>query len=128
MGDDETRGPGFTVVDRRASAEQEAPPAQSPESGADPSRVDFSGFCLSLATSALYHMGVAAHPESRDQIPEANLPLAQQTIDSLEMLQVKTRGNLDEEEARLLESMLYELRMRFVEVRRGGSGRSGSGE
>jgi hypothetical protein len=128
MGEDEAKGPGFTVVDRRASAEQEASPAQSSEAGAERPRVDFSGFCLSLATSALYHMGVAVHPESGDQIPEANLPLAQQTIDSLEMLQVKTRGNLDVEEAQLLESMLYELRMRFVEVRRGGSTGSESGE
>jgi hypothetical protein len=128
MGEEDTKGAGFTVVDRRGSAEPEPPPAQQPDADAEQPRVDFSGFCLSLATSALYHMGVAVHPESRDKIPEANLPLAQQTIDMLEMLQVKTRGNLDEEEARLLESMLYELRMRFVEVRRGGSAGSEPGE
>jgi hypothetical protein len=60
-------------------------------------------------------MGVAPHPES-GELPEKNLPLARHTIDSLEMLQDKTRGNLDVEETRLLESLLYELRMRFVEA------------
>jgi hypothetical protein len=55
--------------------------------------------------------------------PETNQPgtvdkvLARQTIDTLELLQEKTRGNLDAEEDHLLESLLYELRMRFVEAR-----------
>lgn len=126
MGEAETekKGPGFTVVDKRGSSEQEAPPAEAP--GVLPA-VDFASFCLSLATSALYHMGVAIDPEGRDTIPQKNLPLAQQTIDSLEMLQDKTRGNLDSEEQRLLESLLYELRMHFVEARRDGEPGSGGG-
>ena len=65
-------------------------------------------------------MGVAPHPES-GEAAEKNLPLARHTIDTLEMLQHKTGGNLDEEEARLLESLLYELRMRFVEAGSGSS-------
>ncbi len=48
-----------------------------------------------------------------------DLPAAQNTIEILEMLQEKTRSNLDPEEARLLESLLFELRMRYVEVSRG---------
>jgi hypothetical protein len=44
--------------------------------------------------------------------------MALQTIDLLEMLQEKTRGNLSDDEEQLLESMLYELRMQFVEVQR----------
>ena len=47
---------------------------------------------------------------------ETKLALARQTIDTLEMLEAKTRGNLDSEEAKLLESLLYELRMRYVEA------------
>ena len=109
MGSDEK---GFTIVGD-GPAEGEAP--QGAGQGGDQPPVDFPAFCLSLATSALYHMGVAPHPES-GEVPEKNLPLARHTIDSLEMLQVKTRGNLDEEESRLLESLLYELRMRFVEL------------
>jgi hypothetical protein len=79
--------------------------------------MDFSTFVLSLGTSALVHMGFVPDPEAQ-QPPEKNLPLARQTVDILEMLAEKTRGNLDAEEARLLESLLYELRMRFVEASR----------
>ena len=80
--------------------------------------MDFSTFVVSLSTSALYHMGLVPEPEGG--APAApDLPLARQTIDILEILQQKTRGNLDAEEAHLLESLLYELRMRFVEVQSG---------
>jgi len=118
---------GFTVVDRRASSgerAQEAPPAASPpprETAASPTGepalpVDFAGFVLSLATSALYHMGFVGDPERDQPAPAPDLPLARQTIDTLEMLQLKTRGNLDAEESRLLEGVLYELHLRFVDV------------
>ena len=49
---------------------------------------------------------------------EADPLVAQQTIDTLEMIRDKTRGNLDEEERKLIDSLLYELRMRFVETGR----------
>ncbi|HEY8154840.1 MAG TPA: DUF1844 domain-containing protein [Myxococcota bacterium] len=118
---------GFTVVDRRAGSAQtepEAAPAASPppreEPMGDPSEplppVDFAGFVLSLATSALYHMGYVGDPERDQPAPEPDLPLARQTIDTLEMLQRKTTGNLDDEEGRLLEGVLYELHLRYVEV------------
>ncbi len=119
--------PGFTVVDKRAGAgkpEDAAPEAdEQPAGGALPT-VDFSSLCLSLGTSALYHLGVVGDPETGAKAPAPDLLLARQTIDILEMLQVKTQGNLEAEEARLLEGMLYELRMRFVEVRdaQGGAG------
>jgi hypothetical protein len=119
---------GFTVVDRRAGAAaepaREAPPAASPPPREQPEPVageplppvDFAGFVLSLATSALYHMGFVGDPERDQPAPEPDLPLARQTIDTLEMLQIKTQGNLDSEEGRLLEGVLYELHLRFVEV------------
>lgn len=108
---------GFTVVDRRGEEEAPSPPSPEAPSG-DLPKIDFSTFVLSLSTSALYHMGVVADPESGTPTSEANLPLARQTIDTLEMLSAKTRGNLDSDEAHLLESLLYELRMRFVEAAR----------
>lgn len=120
----EGRGRGFTVVDRRGQDEEEpaaAPqgePAAETGAGSAESRlpaIDFATFVLSLGTSAFYHMGLAPDPASGEK-SEPNLPLARQTIDTLEMLAEKTRGNLDPEESRLLESLLYELRMRFVEV------------
>ena len=78
-------------------------------------RIDFSTLVLSLATSAMVHMGLV--PESESGAVEKNLPLAHQTIDTLEMLQEKTRGNLSDEETRLLQSVLYELRMGYVKAR-----------
>jgi hypothetical protein len=80
-------------------------------------QIDFSTFVVSLSTSALYHLGLVADPETgKTEAPD--LGLASQTIDTLAILQEKTRGNLDADEERLLESLLYELRMRFVEVRK----------
>jgi hypothetical protein len=78
-------------------------------------KIDFSTFVISLGTSAMYHMGVVSHPETGEQA-QKNLPLAQQTIDTLEMLSEKTRGNLGAQEAKLMESLLYELRLRFIEA------------
>jgi len=128
---EEEPGRGFTVVDRRAGADagqqaKEAPPAASPRPREEPALdageplppADFAGFVLSLATSALYHMGFVGDPEGDQPAPEPDFPLARQTIDTLEMLQLKTRGNLDSEEGRLLEGVLYELHLRYVEVSR----------
>ena len=81
-------------------------------------RIDFSTFVLSLGTSALFHMGLVSEPSSREKMEEPNLPLASQTIDTLEMLEEKTRENLSDEEAKLLETLLFEIRMRYVEVSR----------
>ena len=80
-------------------------------------KVDFSTFVLSLGTAGLYQLGVMADPASGEKTSPDPL-VAQQTIDTLEMLRDKTRGNLDEEERQLIDSLLYELRMRFVEVGR----------
>jgi hypothetical protein len=76
-------------------------------------KIDLETFILSLSTSALYQMGVVDGPDGEKR-EEPNRALAQQTIDTLEMLRDKTRGNLDEEEMKLFDSLLYELRMRFV--------------
>jgi len=81
------------------------------------SAIDFSTFILSLSTSALFHLGLIPDAQS-GKAGERNLPLARQTIDILEILETKTRGNLDPEEAKLLESLLFEIRMRFVEASR----------
>ncbi|MBN1334521.1 MAG: DUF1844 domain-containing protein [Deltaproteobacteria bacterium] len=72
----------------------------------------FSAFVWSLAQSALVHLGEVANPETASL--QADLPLARHTIDLLEMLECKTRGNLDEEERRMLGEVLYELRVKYV--------------
>jgi hypothetical protein len=122
---------GFVVVDKRASAgaadAEPAAAAQPPEppraaSGPRPAdaptpAVDFATLVQSFFVTALYHLGLAADPET-GQAAAPNLPAARQNIEILELLEAKTRGNLETEEARLLEGVLYELRMRFVEVGR----------
>ncbi|MCC6641879.1 MAG: DUF1844 domain-containing protein [Deltaproteobacteria bacterium] len=94
--------------------EQQKAAEEPPKSGAETlPQIDFSTFILSLSTSAFYHLGLVPDPET-GKAAAPNLALARQTIDTLEVLQMKTRGNLDAQEARLLESLLYELRLRFV--------------
>ncbi len=77
-------------------------------------QVDFSTFVLSLSHSALMHLGEAPNPETGRV--ERNLPLARQTIDLIGMLDEKTKGNLSGEEERLIGQILFDLRLRFVEL------------
>ena len=70
---------------------------------------------LSLAHTAAVHFGDVADPVSGAKM-RANLPAAQQMIDILSLLEEKTRGNLTAEERQLLEQLLFELRLRYVEV------------
>ena len=74
--------------------------------------VTFSTFVISLASSALVHLGEVPNPETGGT--ETSLPLAKHSIDVLEMLRAKTENGLEEQERKLLESILYELRMKFV--------------
>ena len=76
--------------------------------------IDFSNFVLSLAATAMVQLGIIPDPETGESL-DPNVVIARHTIDTLEMLREKTRGNLDDDEAKLLDSMLYELRMRTVE-------------
>lgn len=73
--------------------------------------MNFQALVLSLSASALVHLGEAAEGTAK---PEPNLPLARQTIEILELLERKTRGNLDADEQALLGAVLHELRMKFV--------------
>jgi hypothetical protein len=74
--------------------------------------IDFYTFCLSLGSSAFIHLGDLPHPEGGHHVPD--LALAKQTIDLLVMLQQKTKGNLSDEEAKFLENLLVDLRLRYV--------------
>jgi hypothetical protein len=77
--------------------------------------IDFYTFILSIGSSVVVHLGEAPHPET-GKPAEKNLPLAQQSIEILAMLQEKTRGNLAPEEARLLEQLLFDLKLGYVEA------------
>jgi len=136
MADEESKqaGKGFTVQDRRrfspdtGEAREEAPeqsgaqPKSSEErreaSGATSSEtlpeINFSTFVIGLSTQALMHLGEIANPVSGDV--EIDVPTAKQMIDILGLLKDKTRGNLNASEDRLMEDILFDLRMKYVEA------------
>ena len=132
MGDSNAKD-GFKVTDRRSfaeggepRAEEGAEPAAPPPAtaastdrapaGASPNlpAVDFHTFVLSLGSSALLHLGELEHPDAGG--PHKDLPLAKHTIDILAMLEEKTKGNLTTAEDKLISSLLYDLRLRYVEA------------
>ena len=135
MGDEKPEGESFTFKDKRrrydeddsATEEEESPePAKEPseeikpeastdtEGGAAAPQINFSTFILSMASSAAYHMG--GFQDEVSGKTSINLDLAKQSIDILAILEEKTKGNLNEEEASLLTHSLYDLRMKFVEM------------
>ena len=79
------------------------------------SGISFTQFILSLGTTAAVHFGDLADPMTGEQ-GEPNLIAASQMIDLLALLQAKTQGNLDPAETKLLDDLLYDLRMRFVQA------------
>jgi hypothetical protein len=107
---------GEAISEKQAKTDFESAARQteSPREGAGPlPEVSFSTFIFSLSSSALVHLGEI--PEPGTQKVHQDLQLAKQIIDTLGMMEEKTRGNLDGNEERLLKSMLYDLRMRFVQ-------------
>ena len=75
--------------------------------------VSFSSLVMSIASSAMMSMGLAAHPQS-GQV-EKNPDIAKFNIDLLLMLKQKTAGNLSEEEDKFLNSVICDLQMKFVQ-------------
>jgi hypothetical protein len=125
--DEEQKERGFVVIDRRSSAgEAEAETSDRAASASPPPpraapRVDFAVLVHSFFVTALYHLGAAPDPETGKTAPP-NPVLARQNIDILELIEEKTRGNLSADEAGLLEGLLYEARMRFVEATKPSGG------
>ena len=136
MADDKEERRGFQVRDRRrfsdsgearpdvAEETAEPPPrpaaAESAAPGAAPADepVTFSTFVLGLSTQALLHLGEIPNPMTHAL--ERDLGAAKHVIDILGILQEKTRSNLEPGEESLLDAVLYDLRMRYVELVRGG--------
>ena len=77
-------------------------------------KIDFSTFVLSMNSSALVQLGLIEDPAGGQRAK--NLPLAKQTIDMLAMIEEKTKGNLTEDEEKILTNILYELRMLYVKA------------
>ncbi len=132
MSEEEIEGPGFTVRDKRTfdsqgevkesvKAEREEERRkdkdreEKKEKGAAPlPEVNFSSFILSLSSSTLLHLGEIADPQSGEK--KKDMALAKQSIDIISLLKDKTKGNLTQEEEKLLDHLLYDLRMRFVKA------------
>jgi hypothetical protein len=128
---------GFTVKDKRrfdsegnerandsiqqeptkSQLHQEMPSSKPTSNAWGPSGIDFSSFVMSLASQALWQLGVMPPPEGVEVPIDADA--ARQTIEILGMLESKTEGNLDEGEIRLLGDILHELRMSYVKITRG---------
>jgi hypothetical protein len=126
---------GFRVEDRRRVS---ADPGRTKERPEEPEReaeeaerrsaagsmrnlpeISFSTFVISLSTQTLVHLGEVASPLTGQM--EKDLSAAKQMIDILGVLEEKTRGNLDAGEKRLIEDVLCDLRLKYVEaVRKGG--------
>lgn len=122
----DVEGKGFTIKDKRASqkSEEEAQAADKPSKKEEPAKeeeaeappqnfeLNFSTFVLSLSSSAFYHLGDIPDPTTGEK--QENLPAVKQTIDILIMLKEKTLNNLDAEEAKLMEQLVYELQVKYV--------------
>ena len=96
--------------------EPKAPPADKVEPPPREIPADFSSLILSIAAGAHSGLGLAPHPMTGKL--EKNLSQAKYNIDLLGLLQDKTKGNLSPEEAQLVEAILYDLRMRYVEAQK----------
>jgi hypothetical protein len=127
MAEDKEEKKSFRVIDKRTASEETKKEKAKKETKAEEKEarkeeeqprpvpeVNFSAFVYSLSTSALVHLGEI--PEPITEKMDKNLPLAKQTIDILGILQEKTKGNLTQEEENLLNSFLYDLRMRYVKA------------
>ena len=82
------------------------------------SRISFGSFIISLASTAALHFGDIPDPQSGER-HEPDLVAAHQMIDLISLLQEKTKGNLTPDEAKLVDDLLYELRMRYVQAQQG---------
>ncbi len=145
--EEQERSQGFRVTDRRrfssesgeprstqteestADTQQESVPPQAEtqetsaqgrphEATSDQIEITFSSFILGLSTQALISLGEI--PAAPGQATQTDLTAARQMIDVLAMLQQKTSGNLDAGEGQMLENVLYDLRMRYVKLKREG--------
>lgn len=136
------KGEGFKITDKRKFTLEDETTVSAADSTAEPStregkpttaevraeeanqrqtpapsehfQMTFETLVLSLSSTAMAQLGVIADPLTNE--PSQNIPAAKQTIDILEILQQKTHGNLTDTESKLLENILYDLRMAYLEI------------
>lgn len=101
-----------TPADSVESSTIETPHSGPARQTSGEQEIDFSGFLLSLATSAMAHLGELPDPTTGQK--REDLKAAHQMIDIISMLKDKTKGNLETDEQRLIDDVLYELRMKYL--------------
>jgi hypothetical protein len=108
---DDTTGEVQTGAETQKEEGQKQEPVKLPE-------INFPSFILSLSSSALLHFGDIPDPISGTKA--RNLPMAKQTIDILGILKEKTQGNLSNDEEQLMDNLLHDLRIKYVEESKKG--------
>lgn len=98
----------------QAEPEGQEIPQEPPKTSQDlpQPEINFTSFLISLSSSAFIHLGDIPDPATGET--NKDLSLAKQTIDLLGLLREKTQGNLLEEEEKLFDHLLYDLRMRYI--------------
>jgi hypothetical protein len=130
-------GDGFVIKDRRSFdesgelKEEQEDKKQEPKEKTEPRtseketksetqergplpEVNFQSLIFSLSSSALFHLGEIADPQTGQK--QKDLPLAKHSIDTIALLKEKTRGNLEDEEQKFLDNILTDLRWRYVKA------------
>jgi hypothetical protein len=95
------------------AADAAGAPGAKPPPEESPNGLTFSIFLQSLAQQALMQLGLIPWPHGQREL---HLDQARDTIDILQLLKVKTKGNLSPEENQLMDTVVYELKMSWVEV------------
>jgi hypothetical protein len=93
---------------------QDEPTPSVSEDQPESFQMTFETLVMSLSSTAMVQLGLIADPSTNQ--PAQNLPAAKHTIDILEILQQKTKGNLTASEQKMLDNILYELRMTYLEI------------
>ena len=128
----DVEGKGFVIKDKRSFDEKgdlkdekeeekvrekgeqkEEPKADDAERAPLP-EVNFNSLIFSLSSSALLYFGEIADPQTGEK--KKDLPIAKHSIDTIAMLKEKTKGNLNEEEEKFLDTILTDLRLRYVKA------------
>ena len=126
---EDIEGPNFTTKDNRSALksedevkaddekkedakEAEQKQEDKREKTAPEFEMNFSTFVMSLTSSAFYYLGDVADPQTGEM--HENLPAVKQPIDILIILKDKTKNNLDAEEDKLLEQLIYELQTKYA--------------
>lgn len=105
-------------VEQEKHSETEQPAGEPAEGSADTRpplpEPSLKTFVSGLAGQVLINLGLYPNPAAGK--PQVDLEQAKYSIDLLQVLKDKMRGNLTDEEAKIIDTMLYDLRMRYVEA------------